>query len=82
MRQKLILQFVLLLLIAAAIGLAIGGLVAAGLGEILAAGDEVGSKVLKYIALACGGFLIVDLVCLVLILGVKSLIGTNGPDDK
>lgn len=82
MRQKLILQFVLLLLIAAAMVLAIGGLVAAGLGEILAAGDEVGSKVLKYIALACGGFLIVDLVCLVLILGVKSLIGTNGPDDK
>lgn len=84
MREKLVPQRVLFLLIAAAVLLLIGGFVMLGLAALLAAlGDEAGSVALEYIALGCGVLLVIDLVCLVLAQAVNSLdVTDDSPDEK
>jgi len=70
-------------LIALAVVLLISGLVTLGLGELLGAlGDELGSKVMKYIALGCGLLCVVDLICLVLAQAVNSLAENDQPPDE
>ena len=82
MPKRLVPQTVLLLLVAAAVALLIASLVGVGLGELLVKlGDASGGKALKYIALACGGLLVIDLVCLVLAQAVNSLADTDEPPD-
>ena len=82
MPKRLVPQTVLLLLVAAAIALLIASSIGVGLGELLVKlGDGTGGKVLKYIALACGVLLVIDLVCLVLAQAVNSLADTDEPPD-
>jgi hypothetical protein len=82
MRQSLVSQRVLFLLVALAIVLLIGTVVIFGLAELLAAlGDAAGSAVLKYVALTCAGLLATDLICLVLAQAVNSLADTDEPPD-
>ena len=82
MRQRLIPQRVLFLLVAVAVVLLIGAAVMFGLAELLAAlGDAAGSVVLKYVALACGGLVATDLICLVLAQAVNSLADPDEPPD-
>ncbi len=82
MPKRLVPHTVLLLLVAAAIALLIASSVGVGLGELLVKlGDAGGGKVLKYIALACGVLLVIDLVCLVLAQAVNSLADTDEPPD-
>jgi len=82
MRKRLVPHNVLLPLVAAAIALLIASSVGVGLGELLIKlGDATGGKVLKYIALACGVLLVIDLVCLVLAQALNSLGDTDEPPD-
>jgi hypothetical protein len=82
MRQSSVWQIVLFLLLALAIVLLIGTVVLFGLAELLAAlGDAAGSAALKYVALASGGLLVTDLICLVLAQAVNSLAETDEPPD-
>jgi len=53
--------------------------VAAVLGAM---GDEVGRRVLHWVALGCGIPLAVDLICLVMALGVNSLSETEPPEGE
>lgn len=83
MPKRLVPHTVLLLLVAAAIALLIASSVGVGLGELLVKlGDATGGKVLKYIALACGVLLVIDLVCLVLAQAVNSLADSDEPPDS
>jgi hypothetical protein len=83
MREKLVPQRVLLFLIAVAVVLLISGLVTLGLGELLAAlEDELGSRVVKYVALGCAALCVVDLICLVLAQGLNSLAQNDEPVDE
>ncbi len=83
MRRQLVPQRLLLLLTALAVVLLISGFVTLGLGELLAAlGDELGSRVVKSIALGCGVLCVVDLICLVLAQAVNSLAETDEPPDE
>jgi len=83
MRQKLIPQRVLFFLIAAAFILLISGFVALGLGALLAAlHDDLGSKVVNYLALGCGALFVIDLLCLILAMAVNSLADPDGPPDS
>jgi len=82
MPKRLVPHNVLLLLVAAAIGLLIASSVGVGLGELLVKlGDATGGRVLKYIALACGVLLVIDLVCLVLAQALNSLGDADEPPD-
>lgn len=82
MPKRLVPHNLLLLLIVAAIGLLIASSVGVGLGELLVKlGDATGGKVLKYVALACGVLLVIDLVCLVLAQAVNSLADSDEPPD-
>jgi hypothetical protein len=85
MRPRLVPQRALLLLIALAVLLLVGGLVTLGLGELLEAMGDQGavSSVLKYIALGCGVLFVVDLISLILAQAVNSLAETDdSPDEK
>ncbi len=83
MRQTLIPQRVVVLLVAAAVILLVAGFVTLGLGELLAAmGDLGGSVALKYIALGCGALCLVDLICLILVQAVRSLLETDDSQDS
>lgn len=74
MRQRLIPQGVLLLLVALAIMLAIGFGLLMALGRILAAmGDLGGAMVVDYMALGCGGLFVFDLILLVLVLALRAV---------
>jgi hypothetical protein len=85
MRQRLVPQPALLLLVALAVVLLVGGLVTLGLGELLEAmGDQgVVSSVLKYIGLGCGVLFVVDLISLILAQALNALAETDdSPDEK
>ena len=82
MPRRLVPHTILLLLLAAAIALLIASLVGVGLGELLLKlGDATGGTVLKYVALACGVLLVIDLVCLVLAQALNSLTDSDEPPD-
>jgi len=83
MRQRLIPKNALLLLLAAAVMLLVALAVVMGLGRLLAAmGDEPGSRVLDYLALACGALFVFDLVLLVLGLAIGALADENGGTEN
>lgn len=72
----------LFLLAAAALVLCVSMAVTAGVALILGAmGDELGSRVVGWIALAVAGLLAVDLICLVLALAINSLGESDGPPE-
>ena len=76
-------QRALVALIAVAIVLPIAVCVILALGELLEAmGDSDGGVVLGRVALAAGVLWVVDLICLLLALGVNSLIDPPGPPDE
>ncbi len=84
MPRPLVPQRVLFRLLAAALVLLIAGAVSLGLGQLLAAlGDAAGSTVLRYVALACGALLVTDLVCLLLAQTLRSLTEDDDtPEEK
>jgi len=83
MSTKTGLQRALVTLIVIAVVLPIGVCVILALGELLGAmGDSAGGVVLDRVALATGVLWVVDLICLVLALGVNSLIDPRGPPDE
>ena len=82
MRQKLVPQRVLLLLIAVAVILLIAGFVTFSLRELLAAtGDLTGATVAGYAALVCGVLFAIDLVCLVLAQALNSVADDEDPPE-
>ncbi|MFH1920582.1 MAG: hypothetical protein ABIP48_11930 [Planctomycetota bacterium] len=82
MSHKLIPQRALFRLIAAAALLLTSGFVAFGLGELLVAlGDALGGRVLKYIALGLAALFVVDLICLILVQAINSLAEPEDPPD-
>ncbi len=82
MRESLVPRWVLLLLLAVALVLLVATVVALALGLLLSAlGDAAGSAALNYVAVACGGLLATDLVCLVLAQAVKMLADADEPPD-
>jgi uncharacterized membrane protein YhaH (DUF805 family) len=48
---------------------------------LTAMGDAIGGQVLQYIALACGIFWMIDLVCLLLAQGLNSLADRSADDQ-
>ena len=82
MQKRLIPRRVLLLLLAAAITLLLASSIGVGLGDLLTKlGDAPGGRVLKYIALACGVLLVIDLVCLVLAQALNAVMDSDEPPD-
>jgi ABC-type antimicrobial peptide transport system permease subunit len=64
--------------LALTVSLAVVLVVAGVLGKM---GDATGQSVLDSVALGLGVFWLVDIVCLVLALGVNSLVDQAGPPD-
>ena len=82
MRPKLVPQRVLFRLLAAALVLLIASSVSVGLGQLLVAvGDTAGGSVFRYVALACGTLLVIDLVCLVFAQALRSLGDDDTPEE-
>ena len=84
MRNDLISQRFMLLLIAVALMLPIGVFVILGLSRLLLAmGDQPGSVGAVRVAVACGGIWVFDLVSLVLVVAINSLSRADDPpEDK
>ncbi len=83
MRNDLIPQRFMLLLIAVALMLPIGVFVIFGLSRLLLAmGDQPGSLGAVRMAVACGGVWIFDLVCLILVVAINSLWKPDEPPEE
>ena len=82
MRQDLIPQRFLLLLIALALMLPIGVFVVLGLSQLLRAmGDEPGSVGAVRFAVACGGIWLFDLISLILVVAVNAITNADDPPE-
>ena len=82
MRQDLIPQRFLLLLIALALMLPIGVFVVLGLSQLLRAmGDEPGSVGAVRFAVACGGIWLFDLISLILVVAVNAITNAYDPPE-
>ena len=82
MRQDLIPQRFLLLLIALALMLPIGVFVILGLSYLLSEmGDPPGSVVAVRLAVACGGIWIFDLVSLILVVAINAITNSGDPPE-
>ena len=82
MRNDLIPQRFMLLLIAVALMLPIGVFVILGVSWLLQAmGDQSGSEGAVRVAVACGGIWIFDLVFLVLVVALNSLSKSDDPPE-
>ena len=82
MRQNLIPQRFLLLLIALALMLPIGGFVVFGLSRLLLAmGDQPGSLGAVRLAVACGGIWLFDLICLILVVAINATANSDDPPE-
>jgi len=82
MRNDLIPQRLMLLLIAVALMLPIGVFVILGLSWLLVSmGDKAGSEGAVRVAVACGGIWVFDLISLVLVVAINSLPKSEDPPD-
>jgi hypothetical protein len=82
MHQPLISPRIVIALIASAIVLPITICVLFAVAALLEAmGDSPGGAALHWVALGGGILWSIDLICLVLVLGVGSLRGPDGPDE-
>ena len=82
MRQDLIPQRFLLLLVALALMLPIGVFVILGLRQLLLAmGDEPGSVGALRLAVGCGGVWIFDLVSLILVVSINAISNSDDPPE-
>ena len=82
MRQDLIPQRFLLLLIALALMLPIGVFVILGLSQLLLAmGDEAGREGALRFAVACGGIWLFDLISLILVVAINAITNSDDPPE-
>jgi hypothetical protein len=81
--RKPVPQRILIPLVAIALALTVSLAVVLVIARVLGAmGDPVGQSVLDSVALGLGVFWLVDVICLVLALGVNSLVDQTGPPDE
>ncbi len=82
MSRKSVFSLVLLALIVVGLVLPITICIVLGLASLLAAmGDDMGGKVLRYVALAGGVVWIVDLVGLIFVQAIRALDRSDDPDQ-
>ena len=82
MRQNLIPQRFLLLLIALALMLPIGVFVILGLWQLLLAmGDRTGSVGALRLAVACGGIWLFDLISIILVVAINAITNSDDPPE-
>ena len=83
MRQDLIPQRFLLLLIAVALMLPIGAFIILGMSYLLGEmGDQTGSVVAVWLAVACGGIWLFDLIALILAVAVNAITNSGDPPEE
>ncbi len=83
MSQPSVPQRAILALLAGTILLPITICVVLGVASLLSAmGDLAGGGVLQRVALACGIFWVVDLLCLILVLAIQAVTDHDKPDDS